>query len=115
MADNANSSLENSSYSLVATINHPGSLSNRHYWAIIKHGSTKQWFSCNDKVGLQIKAHDLNNKASYVLFFVRKWLSFFFPVVFLQGGFVDSDIIFGCDNLTHNPSSVRVLSFLTQF
>ena len=59
-------------YSLVATINHSGSLNNGHYWAIIKDDTTNQWFSCNDKVVFEIKADDLNNKTSYVLFYVRK-------------------------------------------
>ena len=34
---------------------------------------------------------------------------------FLQGGFVISDIVFGCDDPTYNPSPVRELSLLTQF
>ena len=33
----------------------------------------------------------------------------------MQGGFVNSDIFFGCDDPTHNPSSVQILSLLTQF
>ena len=33
----------------------------------------------------------------------------------MQGGFVNSDIAFGCDDPTHNPSSVQILSLLTQF
>ena len=59
-------------YSLVATINHSGSLNNGHSWAIVRDDTTNQWFSCNDKVVFQIKANELNNKTSYVLFFVRK-------------------------------------------
>ena len=39
----------------------------------------------------------------------------FFPVVFMQGGFVNSDIGLGCDYPTYNPSSVQILSLLTQF
>ena len=42
-----------------------------------------------------------------------KNFDFFF--FFLQGGFVISDIIFGCDDPTNNPSPVRELSMLTQF
>ena len=39
-----------------------------------------------------------------------------FDVFFsLQGGFVISDIVFGCDDPTYNPSPVRELSLLTQF
>ena len=39
------------------------------------------------------------------------------PKIFivLQGGFVISDIVFGCDDPTYNPSPVRELSLLTQF
>ena len=33
----------------------------------------------------------------------------------LQGGFIMSDKVFGCDNPTYNPSPVRELSLLTQF
>ena len=33
----------------------------------------------------------------------------------LQVGFVSSDIAFGCDDPTYNPSPVRELSLLTQF
>ena len=32
-----------------------------------------------------------------------------------QGGFVISDIVFGCDNFTYNLSPVQELSLLTQF
>ena len=106
-------------FSLVARINHSGSLNNGHYWAIIKDNTTSQWFSCNDKVVFEIKADDLDNKTSYMLFYVRKWFSFYFifiSVFFLmQGGFANSDTVFGCDNLTHNPSSVQILSLVTQF
>ena len=31
------------------------------------------------------------------------------------GGFVISDIVFGCDNPTYNPSPVQELSLLNQF
>ena len=41
-----------------------------------------------------------------------KDFDFFF---FLQGVFFISDIVFGCDNLTYNPSPVRELNLLTQF
>ena len=33
----------------------------------------------------------------------------------MQGGFVNSDIVFGCDDPTHSPNSVQILSLLTQF
>ena len=33
----------------------------------------------------------------------------------LQGGFVISESVFGCDDPTYNPSPVRELSLLTLF
>ena len=33
----------------------------------------------------------------------------------LEGGFVISDIVFGCDDPTYNPSPVRELSLHTHF
>ena len=36
----------NNTYSLLATINHSGSLNNGHYWANIKNENTSQWFCC---------------------------------------------------------------------
>ena len=65
-------------YSLVATINHSGSLNNGSYWAIIKDDTTNQLFFCNDKVAFEIKADDLNRKTSYVFFYVSKWFNFYF-------------------------------------
>ena len=69
-------------YSLAATINHSGSLSNGHYWAIIKDDTTNQWFFCNDKVVSENKVDDFSNKTSYVLFYVRKWSSSYFIFYF---------------------------------
>ena len=45
----------------------------------------------------------------------KKKLTVFCCCFFLQGGFVISDIVFGCDNPTYNPSPVGELSLLTQF
>ena len=39
-------------YYLVVATNHSGSLSRGHYWTFIKHDTTNQWFSCNDKLNL---------------------------------------------------------------
>ena len=41
-------------YSLVATINHSGSLDRGHYWAFIQDALSKQWFSCSGKVVLNV-------------------------------------------------------------
>ena len=43
----------------------------------------------------------------------KKKLTFFY--FFLQGGFVISDIVFGCDDPIYNPSPVQELSLLNQF
>ena len=58
-------------YSLIATINHSGTLHARHYWAFIKDCSTDSWFKCNDRSVLKVKPYTLNNNTSYVLFYVR--------------------------------------------
>ena len=72
-------------YCLEAKINHLDSFNNRHYLAIVKHGNTNQWFSCNYKVVLQIWTDDLSNKTLYVIFFVRKWFSLFFLLFSYKG------------------------------
>ena len=46
----------------------------------------------------------------FVLFFL-----FFFQIPTLQVGFVNFDIVFGCEDPTCNPSPVWKLSLLTQF
>ena len=58
-------------FSLVATINHSGSLNAGHYWAIIKDNISKSWFKCDDRSILKVKPSTLNNTTSYVLFYVR--------------------------------------------
>ena len=58
-------------FSLVATINHSGSLNAGHYWAFIKDNISKSWFECDDRSVLKVKPSTLNNTTSYVLFYVR--------------------------------------------
>ena len=57
-------------FSLVATINHSGSLNAGHYWAFIKDNIYKSWFRCDDHSILKVKPSTLNNTTSYVLFYV---------------------------------------------
>ena len=109
-------------YSLISTINDLGTLNRGHYWAFIKDLHSSSWYSCNDKLVLMLMK-GLSTKLHHTSFFIEKFecspefsrkkkLIFFF---FLQGGFVISDIIFGCDDPIYNPSPVRELSLLTQF
>ena len=58
-------------FSLVATINHSGSLNAGHYWAFIKDNISKSWFKFDDRSILKVKPSTLNNTTSYVLFYVR--------------------------------------------
>ena len=58
-------------YSLVATINHSGSLDRGYYWAFTKDALSKQWFSCNDKVVLNVHEKTLCNSSSYALFYLK--------------------------------------------
>ena len=104
-------------YSLIATINHSGTLNRGHYWAFIKDLHSSSWYSCNDKSVFNVEENSVNNTTSCILF-CRKFKFFQdLPKIFivLQGGFVISDIVFGCDDPTYNPSPVRELSLLTQF
>ena len=44
-------------YSLIATINHSGTLQAGHYWAFVKDCSTNNWLKCNDRAVLKVKPH----------------------------------------------------------
>ena len=55
-------------YSLMASINHSGTLDQGHYWAVVKDLSSGDWLSCNDKVVLTVPQHSLSNTTSYILF-----------------------------------------------
>ena len=52
---------------------------------------------------------------AYMLFLFENNLGFFFAAVFMQRDFFNVDIVFGCDDPTNNPSSLQILSLLTQF
>ena len=56
-------------YSLIATINHSGTLNRGHYWAFIKDLHSSSWYSCNDKLVLNVEERSLNNTTSYILFY----------------------------------------------
>ena len=58
-------------YSLMASINHSGTLDQGHYWAIVKDLNSGDWLSCNDKVVLTVPQHSLNNTISYILFYKK--------------------------------------------
>ena len=60
-----------SKYSLVASINHSGTLEQEHYWAVVKDSNTGDWLSCNDKVVQTVPQHSLNNTTSYILFYKK--------------------------------------------
>ena len=60
-----------SKYSLVASINHSGTLDQGHYWAVVKDSNTGDWLSCNDKVVLTVPQHFLSNTTSYILFYKK--------------------------------------------
>ena len=58
-------------YSLMASINHSGTLDRGHYWAIGKDLSSGDWLPCNDKVILTVPQHSLNKTTSYILFYMK--------------------------------------------
>ena len=78
-------------YSLIVTINHSGTFNMGHYWAFIRDLHLSSWYSCNDKLVFNVEERSLNNTTSYILFYI-------------------SDIVFGCDNPTYNPSPLWELS-----
>ena len=52
-------------YSLIATINHSGTLSRGHYWAFIKDLHSSSWYSCNDKSVFNVEENSVNNTAFF--------------------------------------------------
>ena len=54
-------------YSLIATINHSGTLSRGHYWACIKDLHSSCWYSCNDKLVFNVEEGYLNSTTSFIL------------------------------------------------
>ena len=85
-----------------------------HYCVFIKDLHSSCWYSCNDKLVFNVEENSVNNGRSYILFY-SKVKSFHRIFAILQGGLVVSDIVFGCDEPTHNSSPVQELSLLTQF
>ena len=63
-------------YSLIATINHSGTLNRGHYWAFIKDLHSSSWYSCNDKSVFNVEENSVNNTISYIIFFTGKFKFF---------------------------------------
>ena len=61
-------------YSLIATINHSGTLNRGHYWAFIKGLHSSSWYSCNDKLVFNVEERSLNNISPYILFYRKVWM-----------------------------------------
>ena len=55
-------------FSLVATINHSGSLNAGHYWAFIKDNTSKSWFKCDDRSVLKVKPSTLTTPHHMFIF-----------------------------------------------
>ena len=58
-------------YSLVASINHSGTLDQGHYCTVVKYSHSGDWLSCNNNVVLTVPQHSLNNATSYILFYKK--------------------------------------------
>ena len=56
-------------YSLIATVNHSGTLNRGHYWAFIKDLHSFSWNSSNDKSVFNVEENSINNTTSYILFY----------------------------------------------
>ena len=57
--------------SLMALVNHSGTMDQGHYGAVIKDLNSGGWLTCNDKVVLAASQHSRNNSTSYTLFYKR--------------------------------------------
>ena len=55
--------------SLIATVNHSGTLNRGHYWACIKDLHASCWYFCNDKLVSNVEESSLNNTTSCILFY----------------------------------------------
>ena len=53
-----------------------------HYTAHVSHKQDSQWLLCNDKAVLPIHSSEVDNKRSYVLFFIVFFM-FFFVLFFM--------------------------------
>ena len=58
-------------YSLIATINHSGTLNRGHYWAFIKDLHSSTWYSWNDKSVFNVEQNYVNNATSYIPFYSK--------------------------------------------
>ena len=56
-------------YTLVATINHSGTLDRGHYTSFVKSQFSAKWYHCNDKAVVEVDQRHLNNETSYILFY----------------------------------------------
>ena len=56
-------------YSLIATINHSGTLNRGHYWAFIKDLHSSSWYCCNDKSVFNVEENSVNDTTSYIPFY----------------------------------------------
>ena len=55
-------------YSLIAIINHSGTLNKGHNWAFIKFLHSSSWYSCSEKLVVHVEETYLNNTTPYILF-----------------------------------------------
>ena len=58
-------------YSLIAAINHSGTLSRGHYCTCIKDLHSPCWYLCNDKLVSNVEESYLNNTTLYILFYSK--------------------------------------------
>jgi len=69
ISDNEQEVHLNQSYTLVASIDHIGTLTSGHYLAHVKHGNV--WFRCNDRAISRVCSSNLINTSSYILFYTK--------------------------------------------
>ena len=63
-----------SKYSLIASINHSGTLNRGHYWTFIKDVHSSSWSSCKGKLVFNVDENFVNNTTSYILFYSKVYV-----------------------------------------
>ena len=94
-------------YSLVAIINHSGTLTRGHCWACIKNSHSLCCYSWSDKWVFNVDESSLNSPSSYLCFY-RKILLLFKDLLkydFVRK-FCHFTLSLGVTNPTYNPSPI---------
>ena len=72
-------------YSLIATINHSGTLQAGHYWAFIKDASNNTWLKCKDRSVITVPPSALNKQFVLCSILQENLMLFYCCISFARG------------------------------